>query len=79
MLIDGNPYFKYAAIQSLNNDQLIEALRATYNGAVYHTRRYMLLPSDYRLLVEVADEVTYNAFPEAQEGELVWLPTKDRK
>ena len=76
MLIDGNPYFKYAAIKSLNTDELIEALRATYNGAVYHTRRYMLLPSDYRLVSEVADEVTYNAFLEPQEGVLVWLPIK---
>ena len=71
---DGNPHFKYAAIQSLNSNQLLQALRATYNGAVYRGHpRFTLYPQDYHLIAEVADEVTYNAFPEPQEGDLVWL------
>lgn len=71
MVIDGNLFFKYASIRSLDSNEIIKALRATYNGGVYHGRRYTLYPSDYYMVQEVADEVTYQAFDEYKEGELV--------
>lgn len=76
-LVNGNPFFKYASMEAMNPQELITALSATCNGAVYFNSRYKLIPSDWYYLEEIAKERTYVDSPICKEGELVKFKKKD--
>ena len=59
MVIDGNPYFKYAAIKALSSLDLLNAFHCLRVVDVYVTRRYLLKNCDLESVSKVIRERTY--------------------
>jgi hypothetical protein len=59
MVIDGNPYFKRAAIRALQSLDLLDAFHCLRTGKLYMTRRFLLTNADLECVSETIRDRTY--------------------